>query len=66
MSSRRSNASSPFSGQMVVLSRPLPCSTTRNCRELCKTAEVMEIPFGLWPRVGPRKHYYMGVHIGAT
>ena len=26
------------------------------CRELCKTAEPIEIPFGLWTRVSQRKH----------
>ena len=31
-----------------------------------KTAEPIEIPFGLWTRVGPRKHVLGGAHIGAT
>jgi len=33
----------------------------------CATmAEQMEMAFGLWTRVGPRKHVLHGVHIGAT
>ena len=31
-----------------------------------KTAEPIEMPFGLWTRVGPRNHVLDGVHIGAT
>ena len=31
-----------------------------------KTAEPIEMPFGTWTRVGPRKHVLDGVHIGAT
>jgi len=31
-----------------------------------KTAEPIEMPFGIWTRVGPRKHVLGGVHIGAT
>jgi len=34
------------------------------CRELCKTGEPIEMPFGAWTGVGQRKHvslYYMGV-----
>ena len=34
--------------------------------ELCKTAEMIKMPFGLWTRVGPRKHALHGEHIGAT
>ena len=26
------------------------------CRELCKMAEQIEMPFGVWTRVGSRKH----------
>jgi len=29
-------------------------------------AEPIEMPFGVWTRVGPRKHMLDGVHIGAT
>jgi len=36
------------------------------CRELCKMAEPIEMPFGLWTRMGPRKHVLGGVHNGAT
>jgi len=28
--------------------------------------EPIEMPFGLWTQVGPRKHVLHGVHIGAT
>jgi len=35
-----------------------------HCRELCKKAEPIEIPFGLWIRMGPRKHAFDGVHTG--
>jgi len=31
-----------------------------------KMSEPIEMPFGLWTRVGPRKHVLHGVHIGAT
>jgi len=31
-----------------------------------KKAEPVEMPFGVWTRVGPRKHVLDGVHIGAT
>jgi len=31
-----------------------------------KTAEPIEMPFGLWTLVGPRKHALYGVHTGAT
>jgi len=37
-----------------------------NC---AKTAKPIEMPFGVWTRVGPRKHELtgiMGVHIDAT
>jgi len=31
-----------------------------------KTVETIAIKFGLWSRVGPRKHVLDGVHIGST
>ena len=31
-----------------------------------QTAEPIEMPFGIWTPVGPRKHVLDGVHIGAT
>jgi len=31
-----------------------------------KTAEPIEVPFGIWSQVGPRKHALRGVYIGAT
>jgi len=31
-----------------------------------KTAEPIEMPFGIWTRVGPRKHVLGAVHNGAT
>jgi len=31
-----------------------------------KTAESIEMLFGLWTRVGSRKHVLGGLHIGAT
>jgi len=33
---------------------------------LAQTAELIEISFGIWTRVGPRIHVLDGVHIGAT
>ena len=27
---------------------------------ICKTAEPIKIPFGLWPRMGPRNHVLDG------
>jgi len=35
-------------------------------REPCKTAEPIEMPFGMLSGVGPRKHVLDGVHIGET
>jgi len=32
-------------------------------RELCKTAEQIEMTFGLWTRVGPRKYVLDGLQI---
>jgi len=29
-------------------------------------AEPIEMPFGMWTWMGPRKHVLDGVHIGAT
>jgi len=34
-----------------------------SCAEM---AEQIEMPFGLWTRVGPRKNVLCGVHIGAA
>ena len=31
-----------------------------------KTAETVELSFGMWTRLGPRKHVLDGVHIGVT
>jgi len=31
-----------------------------------KTTEPIEMPFGVWTRVGPRKHVLGGVHTGVT
>jgi len=31
-----------------------------------KTAEPIEMPFGVWSRMGPVKHVLDGVHVGAT
>jgi len=31
-----------------------------------KIAEPIEMPFGLWTRLGSRQHVLRGVHIGAT
>ena len=31
-----------------------------------ETAEPIEMPFSVWTRVGPMKHVFDGVHIGAT
>ena len=33
---------------------------------IAKMAEQIQMPFGLWTRVGPRKHVLHGVYIGAT
>jgi len=33
------------------------------CGELCKTAEPIKMPFGLWNPVGPRKHVLDGAQI---
>ena len=34
--------------------------------EPCKTAEPIEMPFGMWTQMGPRKHVLDEVHIGGT
>ena len=31
-----------------------------------ETSEPIKMPFGMWTRVGPRKHVLDGVHIGTT
>jgi len=31
-----------------------------------KTAEPIEMPFGVWTRVSPKKDYYVAVHICAS
>ena len=31
-----------------------------------KTVEPIEMPFGFWTRLGPRKHEIGGVHTSAT
>ena len=31
-----------------------------------KMAEPIEMPFGMWTLVGPRKHVFDGMHIGTT
>jgi len=42
------------------------------CRSVChssessKTAEPIELPFGLWTRVGQRKYALVAVHTGTT
>ena len=43
----------------------LACPTTL-CRELWKNDWMIEQPFGIWTRMGPRKHVLGGVHTGAT
>ena len=41
--------------------------STTLCRELCKeTAEPIDLPFGLWTRVGRKKHIFNGGYIGAN
>jgi len=62
----------------VVASDPMKCLTivTRSVGRSVhrsvtvvsptKTAEPIEMPFGLWTRMGPRKHVLHGVAIGAT
>jgi len=36
---------------------------TTLCRELCtKKAEAIDLPFGLWTRVGRRKHKFSRIH----
>jgi len=39
------------------------CRSVCHHREPCKTAELIEMPFGLRTRVGQRKLYEMGVPI---
>jgi len=38
----------------------MPDDTDVSC---AKTAELIEVPFGLWTRVGPRKHVLYGAQI---
>jgi len=35
-------------------------------RDSLSWAELNEMPFGMWTRVGPRKHVFDGLHIGTT
>jgi len=39
------------------------CLTVCHTSEPCKTAEAIELPFGLRTRVGPRNHVLHGVQI---
>ena len=48
------------------LGKDMPGHVRRHCRELCKMAERIEMPFGLWTRVGSSKHALGGVHTSAT
>jgi len=41
----------------IVFARWRQC-TWRHCCVLCKTAEPIDLPFGLWTRVGRRKHKF--------
>jgi len=43
--------------------RVVHCKVGTLCHERCKTAERIEMSFGIWFQVGPRKH---GVYTGAT
>ena len=54
--------------QVVLEKRPLNgCSSIgSHSWALQKTAEPIEMLFGMWIRVGPRKRAFDGVHIGAT
>jgi len=40
----------------------MPNDTAVSC---AKMAELIEMMFGLWTRMGPRKHVLHGVHIDA-
>jgi len=42
------------------------CLSICHNREPTKTAEPIEMSFGMWIRVGARKHVLDGVRIGAT
>jgi len=40
------------------------CKVQRHSAVICaKTAEPIEMPFGSWTRVGPRKHVLVGAQI---
>jgi len=59
----RGTASPNFRSMSIVAKRS-PISAT--IVSPAKTAEPIEIPFGLWTLVDTRKHVLHGVHIGAT
>ena len=44
----------------------MPEHARRHSARMCNMAERIEMPFGLWTRVGPRRHILGGVHTGAT
>ena len=45
--------------------KTLPGRARRHCCELCKTAEPIDMSFGFWTRVGPRKNLLGGMYTGA-
>jgi len=49
---------------IIIISRiAVPDDTAVSC---AKMAEPIEMPFGLWTRVGMRMHVLDGVHTGDT
>jgi len=42
------------------------CRSVCHSREPCKTAEPIDMPFGMWTTVGAKKQALDGVRIGAT
>ena len=53
--------------ETIFRGKDMPGHTPRHHVMSCaKMAECIEMPFGLWIQVGPRKHVLGAVHTGAT
>ena len=49
-------------GLLLQTEYSVVCVSVCHRRELWKTAEPIEMPFGLWTQAGPRNHALGGVH----
>ena len=53
----------PCEGAILRWERGVPMQSIGTyCRELCRMAESIDLPFGSWTRVGRRKHMFNNIH----